>query len=82
MPSFIRCLVRPAVLLLAISAYGFAHADNVDNLVDQYVDSWGPNIGSKVPAFELADSTGVLRDLDSLATPSGLILFFTRSADW
>ena len=78
MLSFLRCLARPVLVLLAISAFGFAHADSLDT----YVDSWGPEIGSDMPAFELADSTGTLRDLDSLATPSGLILFFTRSADW
>ncbi len=52
------------------------------SLCAEYADTWGPEVGSTLPAFELADSTGELRDLSSLAGPSGLIFFFTRSADW
>ena len=48
----------------------------------EYLDDWGPEVGSKMPDFALTDSTGQLRDLDSLTNSSGLILFLTRSADW
>ena len=67
-------ILQSLVVVIAACASAFAGAD--------YVEDWGPAIGSQFPAFELADSSGELRDLDSLATPSGLLLFFSRSADW
>jgi hypothetical protein len=42
----------------------------------------GPAVGTRVPDFRLADQTGAMRDLDSLAGPKGLMLVFYRSADW
>ena len=67
-------LFRPIIAIVLAFAAVSAWAE--------YADTWGPEIGAEVPAFELVDSSGQLRDLDSLATASGLILFFTRSADW
>jgi hypothetical protein len=42
----------------------------------------GPEIGSKVPEFALPDQSGKLRSLPELAGPNGLLLLFSRSADW
>jgi hypothetical protein len=42
----------------------------------------GPAVGSRVPAFALPDQDGKLRTLADLAGPNGLLLVFTRSADW
>ena len=42
----------------------------------------GPAIGEKVPQFELADQSGHNRRLDDLLGPKGLLLVFSRSADW
>ncbi len=42
----------------------------------------GPKAGERIPAFSLQDQTGQSRDLKSLAGPKGLMLVFTRSADW
>jgi hypothetical protein len=42
----------------------------------------GPAVGSRVPAFALPDQNGKLRTLADLAGPNGLLLVFTRSADW
>lgn len=66
-------LLNP-LLATALFLFGAASAD--------YADTWGPDMGSTIPAFELTDSNGALQDLDSLAAPGGLILFFTRSVDW
>ena len=74
MPNLANRILQSIVLIIAACASAFAGAD--------YVDDWGPAIGSEMPEFELADSKGELRDRDSLATPSGLLLFFNRSADW
>jgi hypothetical protein len=42
----------------------------------------GPAIGQPLPAFELADQSGAVRDFESLRGPSGLVLVFFQSADW
>lgn len=42
----------------------------------------GPKAGTKVPEFELVDQAGVSRKLASLMGPKGMLLVFTRSADW
>ena len=42
----------------------------------------GPAIGERVPQFELADQYGHNRTLDDLRGPKGLLLVFSRSADW
>ena len=42
----------------------------------------GPEVGAKVPDFELADQQGKQRSLRDLTGPNGLLLVFTRSADW
>jgi hypothetical protein len=42
----------------------------------------GPAIGEKVPQFALADQHGQTRTLNDLMGTSGLLLVFSRSADW
>ena len=42
----------------------------------------GPQVGDVVPSFSLPDQTGAARNLDSLMGPNGLMLVFSRSADW
>ncbi|MCY4601078.1 MAG: hypothetical protein OXF27_14305 [Acidobacteria bacterium] len=42
----------------------------------------GPQVGDAVPDFFLTDQTGAGRNLASLAGPNGLMLVFSRSADW
>jgi len=42
----------------------------------------GPQVGSHVPAFNLVDQHGQRRSLESLIGPNGLMLVFSRSADW
>lgn len=42
----------------------------------------GPGIGEPVPDFELADQNGKQWRLKDLMGPKGLLLVFTRSADW
>ena len=46
------------------------------------VDRFGPQVGEIVPSFSLADQNGEARDLQSLMGPSGMMLVFSRSADW
>jgi hypothetical protein len=42
----------------------------------------GPAIGQKVPEFALPDQSGRSRSLRDLVGPNGLLLVFSRSADW
>ena len=42
----------------------------------------GPQVGDVVPDFSLTHQTGASRDLASLMGPNGLMLVFSRSADW
>ena len=42
----------------------------------------GPAVGSKVPDFALDDQNGQRRSLPDLTGPNGMLLVFTRSADW
>ena len=42
----------------------------------------GPAIGEKVPDFALSDQRGQTRSLNDLMGPNGLLLVFSRSADW
>jgi cytochrome oxidase Cu insertion factor (SCO1/SenC/PrrC family) len=42
----------------------------------------GPAVGSKVPDFALEDQSGRRLTLHDLMGPEGMLLVFTRSADW
>jgi hypothetical protein len=42
----------------------------------------GPAVGSKVPDFALDDQDGKRRTLPDLMGHKGMLLVFTRSADW
>ncbi len=42
----------------------------------------GPQVGEKVPDFTLPDQAGRRRSLSSLMGEQGLVLVFSRSADW
>ena len=46
------------------------------------VTKLGPQVGEKVPDFNLPDQHGQRRTLASLMGPKGLVLVFNRSADW
>ena len=46
------------------------------------VDRFGPRPGETVPSFSLVDQHGAPRDLQSLMGSNGLMLVFSRSADW
>ena len=42
----------------------------------------GPAIGEQAPAFALPDQHGQQHTLQDLTGPGGLLLVFSRSADW
>ena len=74
-------LARIVTLTLALAfASAAAAAAQAPPLPD--VDRFGPRVGETVPSFSLADQHGEARDLESLMGPNGLMLVFSRSADW
>jgi peroxiredoxin len=42
----------------------------------------GPAIGARIPSFTAIDTDGKQRTLENLRGPRGLVLLFSRSADW
>jgi len=75
--------MRLARILIPVPALAFAvaaAAAQAPPLPD--VDRFGPQVGEAAPAFSLADQHGAARDLPSLTGPDGLMLVFSRSADW
>ena len=66
-----------ATLLLGFSTLAAAQSrESVD------VASLGPQIGERVPDFNLPDQSGQVHSLDSIMGPNGVMLVFFRSADW
>lgn len=47
-----------------------------------YASVWGPTVGSPLPLLAANDHTGTAQSLDSLTGDKGLLLVFSRSADW
>lgn len=46
------------------------------------VSRLGPQVGQRVPDFNLRDQAGRMRNLQSVMGPRGAMLVFFRSADW
>ncbi len=74
------CARAAAVAAMVSMTSGAATAQTPAPLPD--VRTLGPQVGKAVPAFSLTDQKGVVRTLSSLTGPKGLMLVFSRSADW
>jgi len=46
------------------------------------VSKLGPQVGERVPDFNLKDQAGKVWTLQSIMGPKGAMLVFLRSADW
>jgi cytochrome oxidase Cu insertion factor (SCO1/SenC/PrrC family) len=46
------------------------------------VTKLGPQVGDRIADFRLQDQNGKVWTRDSLMGPNGLMLVFSRSADW
>ena len=42
----------------------------------------GPEVGERIPDFQLPDQNGQMQTFESLKGPKGLVLLVVRSADW
>jgi hypothetical protein len=79
---------KAAVLHDVIRKYAAGGQDITPDDWRQFVEAQndgyrtGPEIGQKVPDFTLPDQHGKGRTLADLMGPNGLLLVFSRSADW
>lgn len=75
-------LLRTArsVVLLVLATAGLLSAQNAPPAVD--VTRLGPQVGDRVPDFDVIDHEGRRQTLESVAGPKGTMLVFFRSADW
>ena len=46
------------------------------------IDALGPQVGDRVPDFELPDQHGQRQTLETVRGPNGSLILFYRSADW
>lgn len=67
------------VALLSVPAV-IGHAQQPAPAVD--TSTLGPQVGATVPAWSGTDQFGTAQSLASLSGPKGLMLVFSRSADW
>ena len=49
---------------------------------ETYSSVWGPKIGTRIPLLAANDHAGQPQSLESLSGGKGLLLVFSRSADW
>ena len=50
--------------------------------LSEFAAVWGPELASTAPAINAIDQNGASQSLASLAGERGLLLVFSRSADW
>ena len=69
---------------LAVLCVGRADAGQSPQQARQKIEvaRLGPQVGQRVPDFNLRDQTGRMRNLPSVMGPRGAMLVFFRSADW
>jgi hypothetical protein len=72
-------MFRAVLLALFLAAPGVPAAVSQ---VPVPLDAIGPQPGAVVPAFSAVDQTGATRTLASLMGRRGVMLVFSRSADW
>ena len=75
-----KVLVVAVALMLTLGSFGLAGVASAQS--DPDPTTMGPQVGETVPDFTLQDHRGETRSLASLYGPRGLMLVFSRSADW
>ena len=51
-------------------------------IASDYADEWGPSAGTEIPAGEFVSHTGETRTFLDLMGDKGLLIVFSRSANW
>ena len=70
------------ITILATLVLGFSSWAAAQERTAIEVASLGPQVGERVPDFNLPDQNGQIHNLDSIMGPNGVMLLFHRSADW
>jgi peroxiredoxin len=74
------------LLLILTCLAALAHSQDRPRLHPQPPQSknskTGPEVGARIPAFQASDQNGRTHTFNSLRGPKGMLLVFTRSADW
>ena len=78
------CGMKPVFAAFALTAIAYGQdRPRLHPLPPQSKDAkTGPAIGSRIPSFAALDQAGKRQTFDSLKGSKGLVLVFTRSADW
>ena len=76
--------ITNALTILAVSLAAPLAAQEVFDTPSPFDEgvTTGIGVGETIPDFRLPDSSGELRDFDSIKGPNGAVLLFYRSADW
>ena len=74
----VKRLLSTGALAALVTAAGVAQQPAA--VVD--TSKLGPQVGATVPPFSGVDQFGTPQSLASLSGPKGLMLVFSRSADW
>jgi peroxiredoxin len=82
LPFFLKLAVVTGTL--ALTSHGALGSQRQSGAPESLPDvaKIGPQVGTAVPDFSLPDQNGRLRTIASLMGPKGLVLVFSRSADW
>ena len=75
-----RIQIRTIMLATLLLGFSTLAAAQSREAID--VASLGPQIGERVPDFNLPDQSRQVHSLDSIMGPNGVMLVFFRSADW
>lgn len=79
-----KLLIYAGLALALVIAYQAAGAGLPQQTPRQKIDlsKLGPQVGERVPDFNLQDQNGKTWTLQSIMGPKGAMLVFYRSADW
>ncbi|OFW26550.1 MAG: hypothetical protein A3H97_05945 [Acidobacteria bacterium RIFCSPLOWO2_02_FULL_65_29] len=75
-----RTLFAPVLIAMSVASVAAGQTTPPPAMPD--VQTLGPQVGTKVPDFSLADQNGRTQTLESILGPKGAVLVFFRSADW
>jgi hypothetical protein len=77
------CLaLRQLVLVQAVAVLFVLHVDAQSPRARIDVSALGPQVGERVPDFQLSDQSGRVQTLQTIMGRRGAMLVFIRSADW
>ncbi len=77
-----RQLTLSSVVAVLLGAFASAPQSTPASRTRIDVSKLGPQVGERVPDFNLKDQHGMSWTPQSIAGPKGAMLVFFRSADW